>query len=105
VSCAAPFDPARRDAQMRDANVAGTQRIIDACLAAKVGRLVHTSSVVAIGLTRTATPADETTPFNFADVDPAVRRVHPDQARIRRSRARGGEPARQVITRVHVWPA
>jgi len=64
----------RRDVtpEMRDANVDGTTRIIDACLAAKVGRLVHTSSVVAVGLTRNGTPADETTPFNYAEIDPGL---------------------------------
>jgi dihydroflavonol-4-reductase len=51
--------------ELHDANVTGTQRVIDACLAAKVGRLVHCSSVVAVGLTTNGTPCDETAEWNF----------------------------------------
>jgi dihydroflavonol-4-reductase len=50
---------------MKEANVAGTQRVIDACVAAKVGRLVHTSSVVAVGLSTDGKPCDETAVWNF----------------------------------------
>ena len=50
---------------MRDTNVTGTQRVIDACIAAGVKRLVHTSSVVAIGLTTNGVPCDETAKWNF----------------------------------------
>jgi dihydroflavonol-4-reductase len=51
--------------EMTAANVTGTAHVIDACLAAKVPRLVHTSSVVAIGLSTDGTPCDETAPWNF----------------------------------------
>ncbi|HTL37042.1 MAG TPA: SDR family oxidoreductase [Kofleriaceae bacterium] len=51
--------------EMRDTNVGGTQRVIDACVEAGVKRLVHTSSVVAIGLTTTGVPSDETARWNF----------------------------------------
>ncbi|HSD90627.1 MAG TPA: SDR family oxidoreductase [Kofleriaceae bacterium] len=50
---------------MRDTNVGGTERVIDACVSAGVKRLVHTSSVVAIGLTTTGAPCDETAAWNF----------------------------------------
>ena len=46
-------------------NVTGTQNVIDACVEAKVPRLVHTSSVVAVGLTTDGTPCDETATWNF----------------------------------------
>jgi len=51
--------------EMREANVTGTVNVIDACVAAGVKRLVHTSSVVAIGLTTDGTPCDETATWNF----------------------------------------
>jgi dihydroflavonol-4-reductase len=51
--------------EMYAANVTGTQNVIDACIAAKVGRLVHTSSVVAVGLSTNGKPCDETATWNF----------------------------------------
>lgn len=51
--------------EMYAANVTGTQNVIDACVAAKIGRLVHTSSVVAVGLSTDGTPCDETATWNF----------------------------------------
>lgn len=54
--------------EMTDANVAGTDRVIEACVTAGVNRLVHTSSVVAVGLTTTAKPSDETARWNFEEL-------------------------------------
>ncbi|HEY5920309.1 MAG TPA: SDR family oxidoreductase [Kofleriaceae bacterium] len=51
--------------EMRETNVTGTANVIDACIAAGVQRLVHTSSVVAIGLTTNGVPCDETATWNF----------------------------------------
>lgn len=51
--------------EMYATNVTGTQHVIDACIAAKVGRLVHTSSVVAVGLSTNGKPCDETATWNF----------------------------------------
>lgn len=51
--------------EMRVTNVDGTANVIDAVIAAKVARLVHTSSVVAIGLTTNGQPCDETAKWNF----------------------------------------
>lgn len=45
-------------------NVEGTRTVMDACLRAGVRRVVHTSSVAAIGIQRDGLPADETTPFD-----------------------------------------
>ena len=50
---------------MTAANVTGTQHVIDACVAARVARLVHTSSVVAVGLSTDGRPCDETAEWNF----------------------------------------
>ncbi len=50
---------------MTAANVTGTANVIAACIAAGVKRLVHTSSVVAVGLSTNGAPCDETAPWNF----------------------------------------
>lgn len=54
--------------EMTDANVTGTERVIAACKAAAVRRLVHTSSVVAIGLSTDGTRSDETATWNFEEL-------------------------------------
>jgi len=51
------------DAMLR-ANVEGTRAVMQAALDAGVERVVHCSSVAALGLTTDGTPADETTPVN-----------------------------------------
>jgi dihydroflavonol-4-reductase len=51
--------------EMTAANVTGTANVIEAAIAAKVPRLVHTSSVVAVGLTTDGRPCDETAAWNF----------------------------------------
>jgi dihydroflavonol-4-reductase len=51
--------------EMTATNVTGTANVIDAVVAAKVPRLVHTSSVVAVGLSTNGVPCDETAPWNF----------------------------------------
>lgn len=50
---------------MTAANVTGTANVVEAAIAARVGRLVHTSSVVAVGLTTNGVPCDETARWNF----------------------------------------
>jgi dihydroflavonol-4-reductase len=50
---------------MTAANVTGTEHVVDACVRAGVARLVHTSSVVAVGLSTDGKPCDETAPWNF----------------------------------------
>jgi dihydroflavonol-4-reductase len=46
-------------------NVAGTRNVVGACLDAGVGRLVHVSSVAAIGVPHDETPANEDFVFNL----------------------------------------
>lgn len=53
--------------EMTAANVTGTQHVIDAVEAAGVPRLVHTSSVVAVGLSTDGQPCDETAAWNFEE--------------------------------------
>jgi len=55
------------DAMLR-ANVAGTMALMRAALAAGVERIVHCSSVAALGLNADASPADEVTAVNEASV-------------------------------------
>lgn len=50
---------------MTAANVTGTSNVVEAALAARVSRLVHTSSVVAVGLSTDGRPCDETATWNF----------------------------------------
>jgi dihydroflavonol-4-reductase len=50
---------------MTAANVTGTEHVVAACKRAAVKRLVHTSSVVAIGLSTDGRPCDETAEWNF----------------------------------------
>jgi dihydroflavonol-4-reductase len=52
---------------MRAVNVGGVQAVVDACLEFKVKRLIHVSSVGAIGFRKDASLADETTPFNWPE--------------------------------------
>src|ERR1044071_1830694 len=51
--------------EMSATNVVGTANVIDAVRAAGVPRLVHTSSVVAVGLSTDGRPCDETATWNF----------------------------------------
>ncbi|MBX2992519.1 MAG: SDR family oxidoreductase [Bacteroidetes bacterium] len=49
----------------RDVNVNGTRNVVQACLATGVERLVHTSSIAAIGYLPNGEPATEETPYNW----------------------------------------
>lgn len=64
--CAAAVS-VRRDVtpEMTAANVTGTANVVEAAIAAGVPRLIHTSSVVAVGLTTDGRPCDETAAWNF----------------------------------------
>jgi dihydroflavonol-4-reductase len=50
-----------------ETNVIGTRNVVEACLAQGVQRLVHTSSIAALGHPPEGSLADETTPFNWGD--------------------------------------
>lgn len=52
-------------AEMTAANVTGTANVVEAVIAAGVPRMVHTSSVVAVGLSTDGRPCDETARWNF----------------------------------------
>jgi dihydroflavonol-4-reductase len=53
--------------EMKATNVDGTRHVIEAVAKAGVKRLVHTSSIVAIGLSTDGQPCDETAAWNYDD--------------------------------------
>ncbi|MFL5801133.1 MAG: SDR family NAD(P)-dependent oxidoreductase, partial [Roseiflexaceae bacterium] len=63
VAALAAYWRATRE-QVYHVNVAGTRVVMEACLRAGVPRVVHTSSVAAVGIAPRATIADERTPFD-----------------------------------------
>lgn len=67
--CAAAVAMWRKAPQwMVEANVHGTERVIRACRAAGVSRLVHCSSVVAAAISTDGQPVDERHPWNFLEL-------------------------------------
>ncbi len=57
------------EAGLKAVNEDGVRAVVEACLAAGVERLVHISSVGAMGFHADGSPADETAPFNWpADI-------------------------------------
>lgn len=67
IHCAAKVSlrPAELE-PMRQINVGGTQAVIDACKKSRIRRLIHVSSVAAVGASVDNSPIDETAPFNLA---------------------------------------
>ena len=55
-------------AQLYATNVEGTARIIEAALAARIARIVYTSSVATIGIPADGSPGNEDTPVSLADM-------------------------------------
>ncbi len=53
--------------RLRRVNEDGVRSVVEASLAAGIERLVHVSSVGAVGFRRDGSPADETTPFNWPE--------------------------------------
>jgi dihydroflavonol-4-reductase len=53
--------------RLRQVNEDGVRSVVEAGLAAGVERLIHVSSVGAIGFHHDGSPADETTPFNWPE--------------------------------------
>lgn len=58
------FEHALADVQRR-VNVEGTRHVVEACIAERVRKLVHTSSIAAIGYPRNGELATEETPYNW----------------------------------------
>lgn len=84
----------KRDRRLLDrVNREGVRCLVDACLAEKVERLVHVSSVGAIGFRRDGTLADERTPFNWPDSLPYMTSKHAGQQVVEAAVQAGGLPA------------
>jgi len=60
----ASYWPARA-AEMREVNLHGTAHLLDACAAARVGRLLHTSSIATLGWVPAGELGDESTGYNW----------------------------------------
>lgn len=82
-------DRARLDA----VNRGGAQNVVRACLRHGVRRLVHVSSVGAVGFRRDGTPADEDTPFNWPRGFPYMQTKHAGQQIVERAAREQGLPA------------
>ncbi len=59
---------ARNPEEIYESNVGGTENVLEAALRLGVRRVVHTSSVGALGLHPDGLPADETTPVRIEDM-------------------------------------
>jgi nucleoside-diphosphate-sugar epimerase len=69
VHAAAVISYRTRDRELqRRVNVDGTRNVIDACRAHAVGRVLHVSSVVAVGHARADQVLDESAPYNGAEL-------------------------------------
>ncbi len=63
----------RKRPELIDVNVGGTQNLVDVCLQEGVDRLVHTSSIAAVGFAGDDRPADESHAFNWQSFDVGYR--------------------------------
>ena len=85
--CAAVIGYRRRLAgRMQRVNVIGTANVVEACLGAGADRLVHVSSIAAVGLSRDPELLDEDAPWN-ADV---LRAAYFDTKRAAEERVQSG---------------
>jgi dihydroflavonol-4-reductase len=79
-----------RRGEIYRANVEGTRIVMAACLAAGVARVVHTSSVAAVGVPPRGAVADEATPFDaFSATLAYADSKHHAEAEVRSAVARG----------------
>ncbi|HTO76190.1 MAG TPA: hopanoid-associated sugar epimerase [Thermoanaerobaculia bacterium] len=91
--CAADYRLWARDpGELHRANVEGTDNVLKAAAAARVARVVYTSSVGALGLTADGTPADETTPVSRAEVVGNYKKSKFDAERVTEAWAGRGLP-------------
>jgi len=91
--CAADYRLWARDARpLYDANVGGTENVMAAADRARVARVVHTSSVGALGLAPDGVPADEETPVAREDMIGHYKRSKYDAERVADAWARRGLP-------------
>ena len=58
---------------MFDVNIGGTRNVVESCIELGIERLVHTSSIAAVGFPEDGTTADETNAFNWERYDVGYR--------------------------------
>lgn len=90
--------------ELIDVNVGGTQNVVDVCLELGVERLVHTSSIAAIGFAGEGRPADETNEFNWQSYDIGYRNTKHQAEHVVRAAVRRGLPAVIVNPSVMIGP-
>jgi dihydroflavonol-4-reductase len=91
--CAADYRLWSRDpSELHRANVEGTENVLAAAAEAGVSRVVYTSSVGALGLSRNGTPADEGTPVRRETVVGHYKRSKFDAERVAEAWAARGLP-------------
>ncbi len=78
-------------ADMRKVNIGGSVALLQAAQAAGVERVVYTSSVAALGLSKDGSPADETTPVDEANLIGAYKRSKYDAEQAVRALAAAGQ--------------
>ena len=86
------------------ANVDGTRALLLAAKAIGVERIVHCSSVAALGLTKDATPADERTPVDPESIAGVYKRSKWEAQRVALELARDGVPVVVVNPSAPVGP-
>ena len=58
---------------MFDVNIGGTRNVVESCIELGIQKLVHTSSIAAVGFPENGTTADETNTFNWERYDVGYR--------------------------------
>ena len=92
----------RASAQLREVNVQGTANVVNAALDAGVGRLVHTSSIAALGRPAKATVLDESAAWTPSPYNTAYARSKRDAEReVQRGVAEGLDAV--VVNPALVW--
>lgn len=59
----------KKNDYLKKINVEGTANVLNASMSAGVQRVVHVSSITAVGISRDRKPVDETCPWNFDRID------------------------------------
>lgn len=90
--------------ELIDVNVGGTQNVVDVCLDLGIEKLVHTSSIAAIGFASEGRCADESNDFNWQSYDIGYRNTKHQAEEVVRSAVRRGLPAVIVNPSVMIGP-
>lgn len=95
----------RRRAEMERVNVDGTAHVIAACRTAGVRRLVHVSSVVAVGASRDGRPLDEDAPYTMSGLNLGYFETKHRSEALVRAAARAGEVDAVIVNPSTVYGA